>query len=376
MNWLSRLFSKKTASSPPWTFPHRIEGLSDTLALTVFEHELATQERPIPCWTFVTDGLVGRGQKELALTIARGHGEHPEEIARAVSNFAVEVHRMAGQGRLVDVGDITMFGGLGPAGTRGFAYVAPEAMPGVEVPLSALAAIPLMGDEARLARGLGPARVLARLARHYRYYPCPPWWERGRPAFAAAPGDESSLLAQMRRAHVRGVSARMERGNVRLSVHPGAREALQRTLAEVPTNTVFAILTAPDIEADGTFVWRPGSDQLEAATPQGSRAERLSLVFVAFAMGVDQIGGRVVEDGAALMFTTQAWEALGAAIAGGEPLTLAPTVGTVGVELHWMPTRYVSQVDGRAYDASGSWTTHHPPPAESAPPPPVLDRIV
>src|SRR5262245_45725929 len=212
MNWLSRLFTKKSAPSAAWTFPHRIEGLSDTLALTVFEHEIATHERPIPCWTFVTDGLVGRGQKELALTIARGRDEHPEEITRAVGSFAVAVHRMAGEGRLVDVGDITMFGGLGPAGARGFAYVAPETMPGVELPLSALAAIPLMGDEARLAREFGPARVLARLAGHYRYYPCPPWWERGRAAVAAGPGDESSLLAQMRRAHVRGVSARMERG--------------------------------------------------------------------------------------------------------------------------------------------------------------------
>ena len=376
MNWLSRLFTKKTAPSPRWTFPHRIEGLSDTLALTVFEHELATHERAIPCWTFVTDGLLGQGQKELALTIARGDGEHPEDIAREVGSFAVAVHRMAGQGRLVDVGDLTMFGGLGPAGARGFAYVVPETMPGVEFPLLALAAIPLVGDEARLARDFGPARVLARLAAHYRYYPCPPWWERGRPAFAAQPGDESSLLAQMVRVHVRGVSARMDGGNVRLSVHPGAREALQRTLAEAPTDAAFAILIGPDTEADGAFVWRPGSDQLSAATPHGSRGERLSLAFVGFAVGVDDVGGRVMEDGAMLMVTPEAWAALGTAIAEGEPFTLAPTVGTVGLQLHWVPDRYVSQVDGSAYDTSGSWRTYHAPPSESVPPPRVLDRIV
>ena len=336
MNWLDRLFSKQTPPAAPWSFPHRIEGLTDTLALTVFEHEITAREGAIPCWTFVSDGLLGQGQKELALTIARGRDEHPEGIAREVGSFMVAVHRMAGQGRLVDVGDLTLFGGPGPAGARGFTYLAPDTMPGVELPLLTLAAIPLIGAEAPLARNYGPARVMARLAAHYRYYPCPPWWERGRPAFAAFPGDNTSLLAQMVRVHVRGVSARMDGSDVRLSVHPGAREALQRTLAEAPADVAFAILITPDVEADGTFVWRPGSDQLEAATPEGSRGERLSLAFVGFAVGVDDVGGRVMEDGAMLMFTAGAWGTLGAAIAEGEPLTLAPTVGNIGLQLHWV----------------------------------------
>jgi len=336
MNWLDRLFNKQTPSAAPWSFPHRIEGLTDTLALTAFQHEITTRERAIACWTFVSDGLLGLGQKELALTIERGRDEHPEEIAREMGSFIVAVHRMAGQGRLVDIGDLTLFGGPGPAGARGVAYVVPETMPGVELPLLTLAVIPLIGAEAPLARNFGPARVMARLAAHYRFYPCPPWWERGRAAVAANSGDDTSVLAQMVRVHVRGVSARMQGRNVRLSVHPGAQEALQRTLAEAPGDTAFAMLIAPDHEADGMFVWRPGGDQLEAATPEGSRGERLSLAFLGFAVGVDDVGGRVMEDGAMLMFTTQAWEALRAALAAGEPLTLPPTVGDVGLELHWI----------------------------------------
>jgi hypothetical protein len=339
MNWLDRLFSKKTPPTAPWSFPHRIEGLTDTLAFTVFEHEITTLGRVIACWTFVSDGLVGMGQKELALTIKRGRDEHPEGIAREVGSFLVDMYRRAGQGRRVDVGDLTLFGGPGPAGVRGFAYVAPETLPGVELPLLTLAAIALIGLEAPLARNYGPARVLARLAVHYRHYPCPPWWERGRAAVAAGAGDDTSLLAQMVRVHVRGVCARMAGSNVRLSVHPGAREALQRTLFETPSDVAFAMLIAPDPEADGMLVWRPGDDQLAAATPEGSRGERLSLAFVGFAVGVDDVGGRVMEDGAMLMFTTEAWATLGAALAAGEPLTLSPTVGNVGLELHWIADR-------------------------------------
>ena len=40
MNWLSNLFGKNAASAEPWSFPRRIEGLADTLAMTVFEHEI------------------------------------------------------------------------------------------------------------------------------------------------------------------------------------------------------------------------------------------------------------------------------------------------------------------------------------------------
>jgi hypothetical protein len=182
-------------------------------------------------------------------------------------------------------------------------------MAGVEAPLSVLAAIPLMGAEAQVARDFGVTRVLARLARHYRYYPCPPWWERGRSAVAALPGDDTSVLMQMEHVRVVGVTARMEAGQVRLRVHPAAREELHRTLTRAPRNAALALLTDPDVEADGLLVWTPGVEGREAATPAASRGERLGFAFVSFAVGVEQVGGRIVEDGVVLMFTAPAWEA-------------------------------------------------------------------
>jgi len=49
VSWLNRLFGKKTAPLEPWSFPHRIDGLADSLALTVFEHEMAA----LGCWVMV-----------------------------------------------------------------------------------------------------------------------------------------------------------------------------------------------------------------------------------------------------------------------------------------------------------------------------------
>jgi len=376
VNWLSNLFGKNAASAEPWSFPRRIEGLADTLAMTVFEHEIARIRRSLPCWTFVSDGLLAHGQKEMMLTVARTRGEHPDDIAREVARFLVDVYRLAGQGRRVDEGGLTIFRSPGPAGADGIAYIRPEPMAGVEAPLSVLAAIPLMGAEAQVARDFGVTRVLARLARHYRYYPCPPWWERGRSAVAALPGDDTSVLTQMEHVRVVGVTARMEAGQVRLRVHPAAREELHRTLTRAPRNAALALLTDPDVEADGLLVWTPGVEGREAATPAASRGERLGFAFVSFAVGVEQVGGRIVEDGVVLMFTAPAWEAFTAALAAGTALTLSPTAGNIGLELHWIPDRYVSPVDGRGYNSEGGWRRYYPPSPVSAEQPRVADRIV
>jgi hypothetical protein len=97
---------------------------------------------------------------------------------------------------------------------------------------------------------------------------------------------------------------------------------------------------------------------------------------VSFAVGVEHVGGRIVEDGVALMFTAPAWEAFTAALAAGTSLTLPPTAGHVGLELHWIVDRYVSPVDGRGYNSEGGWRRYYPPSPASADQPRVADRIV
>src|SRR5262249_11859532 len=261
------------------------------------------------CWTFVSDGLIAYGQKEMVFTVARRPDEQPEAIAREVGKFFSTVQKLAAQGRRVDFGDISVFDGAGPAGARGFAYIRPEALDGVDVPSSAVAAIALVGAEAQNAAVLGVNRVMGRLAKHYRYYPCPPWWDRDRTAIAAPPGEDTSILTRFARGRVPGVSALAAPDGLRLRVHQSARDKLARVLDERPPNATIALLTDFDPTADGLFVWVPGTDRMEAATAPSSRGARLALAFAAFAPGTTEDGGRIMEDGMAVMFTERSWDA-------------------------------------------------------------------
>src|SRR5262245_37841132 len=361
MKWLGRWFGKRPVAAQPWSFPRRMSVVADSLAVTVFEHAVQSLAGTVSCWTFVTDGLIGFGQKELVLTIAQAPGEHPEHIAAELGRLLAMIRQLAAGGRRVDVGDITTFNGPRPGGARGLSYVEPQRMDGVELPVSALAVIPLMGAEAEVAQRFGVLRVMGRLAAHYRQYPCPPWWVRGRTAVAAAMGDDSSLLERLPLARVPGLSARTdpERG-ILLCVHPSAQERFLQTLTAAPSGAAFALLPDLDTGADGLLVWTPGVKGLAAATPPGSRGSRPSLCFVGFALGVDDISTALIEDGALVSCTAGAWDALLEAVRAGEPLTLAPTAGDRGLALDWVMTTYVSPVDGRAFAGDAAWRTFSP----------------
>ena len=176
MHWLKRWIGKRAEPEAGWSYPSGLEVIQGALSITVFEHEVETRESAIPCWTFVTDGLLAHRHKELVVTVARSLREHPGAVSQEMAKLLATLHQFAVAGRSVDVGDITVFNGPGPLGSRGLAYISAALLAGVDVPVAALTVIPLMGAEAEVAHRFGVARVIARLALHYRYYPCPPWW--------------------------------------------------------------------------------------------------------------------------------------------------------------------------------------------------------
>lgn len=335
--------------------------------MTVFTHDLPRPDDPLPCTTFVSERLIALGQKEMLFTLSRGataDEADPQEFADDVVRFLRRAHYLASEGRRVDVGDISEFGLTGgPDRVRGVCYLTPEWMTGVAVPLSALALIPLVGDEVDAVKVFGFTRVMARLGAHYRYFPCPPWWERNRPVIAVHEEDVDSVLGKCRRWSFAGVCARLQGRCVVLRVPAGSRDALARTLAEAQPDAVPALTLELDPEADGLLVWTPGQPQRSATTPPGSRAERLSLCFLAFAPGQAQDYVSMREDGAVAVLTSTSWTRLLAAVSNAEPVTIDPTADGYALTIEPIPDVYVSRMDGRAYRGHGEWRAFHPQPA-------------
>ncbi len=369
MAWWDRSWRVGTSRSEDLSFPAKIEIISGSLIATIFAHDLPTADTPLPCWTFVSDGLIAHGQKEMVLTVSRSADEDHREFGAEVLKFLRTVYLLAAQGRRVDVGGFSEFASSGgPGSVRGVGYLRPERITGVDIPLSSLAAIPLVGEEMDAVKAFGLTRVMARLGAHYRYYPCPLWWERKRPVVAAHLGDDASVLGKLAHANLPGVSGRIEGHRIVLRFHPTSRDALGRALGDAPPNVALALVLQPDLEADGLLIWLPGQRQMSAITPPGSRGRRLSLCFLGLAAGQAQDVGRILEDGAVVLLTEASWSHLRAAIDNGEPLTIECEEEGYSLALECIADTYVSPLDGRAYPAEGGWRTYYPRASRPRPP--------
>src|ERR1022692_2821908 len=181
--WFSRAKTKVASTQqgvPSATqFPQVVEVITGKLKVKVFLHDVRADNEVIPCWTYLTDGLLTHKQKEIMFTLRRDSGQRPEDYPREFFRLFDDFFRFAEQGQIVDVGDSTLFDEKGVYGRkefRGVGYVEPERLPGVETGESPLlAGILLKNDEAVIAWRLGLTRVVALLGKHFRYYPCPPW---------------------------------------------------------------------------------------------------------------------------------------------------------------------------------------------------------
>ena len=225
-----------------------------------------------------------------------------------------------------------------------------------------------------MARDFGVTRVLARLARHYRYYPCPPWWERGRSAVAALPGDDTSAADADEHVRVVGVRRAWRRRQTACSpCRPGgaAPHADART-------TQRGAGAADRSRRGGRRLARLDSRCRRARSRDpGCKPRRAARVRVRLVCGGRRAGRWAHRRG---------WrrpDVHGAGLGGvhrrarrRHALTLSPTAGNIGLELHWIPDRYVSPVDGRGYSSEGGWRRYYPPSPVSAEQPRVADRIV
>jgi hypothetical protein len=168
-------------TGPEGEFPVRLDLVPGKLSAQVYLHDVKSVRRKIPCWTYVTDGLRERGQKEVVITLSREEDENASDFPRAPLKFFSHLYEFSEGGESVDVGDVTQFEGDGFMGRAGIVYAEPESLYGLELPSFSLAAVLLTEDELQAVHAFGATRVLALLGKAARHYPYPAWSDRSRP---------------------------------------------------------------------------------------------------------------------------------------------------------------------------------------------------
>ena len=320
------------------------------LSAHVYDHLLPMADGTIPCWSYVTSGLERHQQPEIIFTLAHTVDDTvvPEDPLRLFHT----INELAETGRLVRAGGVTQFGERKFLG-RHLAYIAPQKLPGVAVPQTAICAILVTDDEVAAIQEFGITRVTARLGQAARYYPCPPWSDPSRPGISFAQTRKQTVLARVPRLGLSGCRVYQAEGQVVLLLAKGSGRLLANQLAELPRDSPFALLTELDADADGCFVWEPGQSGPVAITPEGSTGKRICGCFLTFAAGLAEDGALGLEDGFGAFLTPQSWRAIQEAIGQEERRHIPPTGGRMAFVVDWDNEVSQNPVDGKSYVAPG-----------------------
>jgi hypothetical protein len=230
----------------------------------------------------------------------------------------------------------------------------------VTLPGSCLTALLVTADELRAVRAFGCTRVLALMGQASRCYPFPPWTDPRRRALSLERTFEASLLSGMPCLSVRDVYVGKKDDQITVSALRSEQASWLAWLAQVPETTPLALLTAFDPSANGCLTWVPGQKELTAITPPGSDGSRLCGSFIAFVPEQSTNGGGFLEDGFAMLLTTDAWRAIRRALVDGKELSIPGSDKQRSFALTWRDEVYVSPIDGETFIAPGGWNMYHP----------------
>lgn len=330
--------------------PVRIEIVAGKLAARIYRHDIESQHGLIPCWSYVTEGLTGVQQTEVVFTLRSDPEDPSDGVPGEPLRLLATIHQVTQTGQRVTSGSFTEFGDGGFFGHH-VLYVRAQALTGVRLPASCLAALLVTADELRGVREFGSMRVLARLGQASSHYPFPPWADRRRRGLSLERTLETSVLSKIPRASAHDVYVGVNDHQITVAALRSEQPSWKERLAAVPEHVPLALLTAFDPAANGCLVWVPGQKGPEAILPPGSDGSRVCGCFVVFLAEQAENNGKILEDGVAMELTREAWQAIRQALLDGKELSIPGTGGGMSFALTWRDEVYVSPIDARAYRA-------------------------
>ena len=309
----------------------RTDIIPGQLSALCFQHELTGAQGPIPCHTYLTDGLLKFRHPEVCVTLLRQAVPYP---AQEPLQFFSTLAQLAQQGKIVRAGGFTQFGTRKFFG-RHLAYLPAQPLAGIPIPANSLLAISVTERELQAIQSHGMLRVIARLGEQARYYPCPPWLDPNRPEISFAETLQDSLLGKMPRINALEMRILRTPAELVLRLSPSLRAMFTSAFQQLSEDSAVAFLTGLDPAADGCLVWRPGQTEACAISPPNSQGAMIGACFVIFLSQQQQTGGKMVEDGFAIFLKTEQWRIVRQALTAGQSFQLNADPGMVPVRFEW-----------------------------------------
>lgn len=382
------------ASSQHQSVPLCLEVIPEKLKVWVYQHELDSYSGLIPCWSYVTDGLWAHRHKEIIFTLQCSQSEEIFSTHPSIHKHIVEIFQgiypFVEQGQMAHEGGCSWFSAnlWGSSNWKAIVYVSPQPSQlqnlNLETQSPLMAAILLTCEEFEVYQSFGLTRVLSNLGRAYAYYPYPIWSQRSRSSVISVSEMEGSLLSKVPKLLVEGARVCLETiptsiiqspnpqpylqqamiswgetgTQVKLKLLSTAGKVLRSELSQCPPDSVLALLTDFDSEANGCLVWRSGQPQSFAITPPESTGSRMGGCFIAFVPQQLEDRGLVVEDGFVILLTDASWLAIREAIELRSSIFIPATNNGASFSLEWLPEIYMNPVDNRNYIAEEGWQAY------------------
>jgi Domain of unknown function (DUF3480) len=342
MGWFNKLFGltpekhSEQTTHPTLSFPARITIIPECLSVRIYLHDMETRDGSVPCWTYVTEGMLVHQQKEFVFSLRREPDEEPTVFPREPVGLFKYFFEIAQQGHTVDVGGFTQFAEPNFFG-RHLTYIEPQTIVGIELPVHAITALLITEDEVLTVQQFGITRVMSRLGFASRYYPCPPWSERKRPGISFAATLEQSILRRIGYiGSLKGLHVNIEAEEVHVRLNPASTTELQHVLEQTPTDEILLLLPDLDVNANACLVWEPGQDKPFAISPEGSDGSRIGACFLMICPEQNHDHVHQVEDGITVLLTDATWASVREALLAQNSLRIQPENGTFSITFSWM----------------------------------------
>jgi Domain of unknown function (DUF3480) len=329
-------------------FPMDIELIPKELNVRIYFHDMRGQSGfPVPCWTYVTDGLRSYRHPELVLTVVRAKDERPQDFPRDILTYFKDVHRFARAGYTVTIGGRTLLaeGSAGFFGRPDFTaivYTAPIPIEGIDT-RDHLTAIVLTSEEWSVAETCGLTRVLANLGLAYRFYPTTPWCDRTRASvISKEPVNKGSLLPKMQHMTLEGAQLCADGENILLKLPHSTAESVKLTISKISTNDpCFALCTYADPEADCCLVWKPGQKAPAAIGPTEKESVQSKRTgnYIGFVGGRTENEVKLVEDGFMFLLTNDSWNRIRKALVSATAVSVPmKNKESPNLTVKWLPS--------------------------------------
>lgn len=332
--------------------PVRFELVQDKLFGTVNLHDMRQGDEAFECWSFVSEGMLALGQKELAILLRKEPGESEKDYPTEPLGFFLTVWNFASQGNFVFEGDITEFGDSGflDPQFRALAYLRPLGLSGMEDNEGLLSCVLLTEKELQIARRFGLTRVISLFGYRFNHYPCPPWTNRSRESVVddeLISEMEESILGKVPLLGLPGAKVVLSANRLVLSCRKGTHVYINEVLKQLPEEAPFLISTDIDPQANAMLVWQATMEKGPSAiTPPGSDGSRVAASAVLIFPEQEASNAQVIEDSFLLSITTEDWRKLREGLMTGEDTSIN-TEGGGHIAIEWYEAEGFPQITNR-----------------------------